>query len=111
MPNQEIKNPWLIKKKVLPQHTDQAGVMWHGSYLNWLEESRIEALSQTGLSYSNISKMGIEMPVVDINIKYKKSIYHGEIIVIKTWLEKKKGVRLYWKSLFIKNDYWNKCNI
>ena len=38
-------------KCVLPQHTDHAGVMWHGVYLNWLEEARIEALSQVGLTY------------------------------------------------------------
>ena len=39
-----------MKKIVLPQHADHAGVMWHGKYFNWLEESRINALSEVGIS-------------------------------------------------------------
>jgi len=35
---------WELKKKVLPQHTDHAGVMWHGYYLKSLEESRLDAM-------------------------------------------------------------------
>ena len=39
-------NRWRLIKTVLPQHTDHAGVMWHGSYLNFLEEGRIDALDK-----------------------------------------------------------------
>ena len=28
--------PWTLEKQVLPQHIDYAGVIWHGSYVNWL---------------------------------------------------------------------------
>ena len=44
------KPVWKIKKIVLPQDADHAGVMWHGKYFNWLEESRINALSEVGIS-------------------------------------------------------------
>ncbi len=27
-----------------PHHTDYAGVVWHGSYIIWLEEARVECL-------------------------------------------------------------------
>ena len=37
------KPVWKIEKIVLPQDADHAGVMWHGKYFNWLEESRINA--------------------------------------------------------------------
>ena len=43
------KPVWKIEKIVLPQHADHAGVMWHGKYFNWLEESRINALSEVGI--------------------------------------------------------------
>ena len=43
--------PWELKKRVLPQHTDHAGVMWHGTYLNWLEESRIDSIDKAGIKY------------------------------------------------------------
>ena len=38
------KPVWKIEKIVLPQDADHAGVMWHGNYFKWLEESRINAL-------------------------------------------------------------------
>ena len=42
-------NRWILTKTVLPQHTDHAGVMWHGSYLNFLEEGRIDALDKKNI--------------------------------------------------------------
>ena len=50
------KPVWKIEKIVLPQHADHAGVMWHGTYFNWLEESRINALSEVGISYFELIK-------------------------------------------------------
>ena len=45
--------PWRLKKRVLPQHTDHAGVMWHGAYVAWLEEARVEAL--VAVSYTHLT--------------------------------------------------------
>ena len=50
--------PWRLCKRVLPQHTDHAGVMWHGAYVAWLEEARVEALAAAGLSYSAMTAHG-----------------------------------------------------
>ena len=70
-----IKKEWKLIKTVLPQHTDHAGVMWHGSYLNFLEEGRIDALNKVGMSYSELSKQGFEIPVINIEINYKLSFF------------------------------------
>ena len=56
--------PWKLRKRVLPQHTDHAGVMWHGAYVAWLEEARVEALARVGLPYEVISKQGDRKSVV-----------------------------------------------
>ena len=71
-------NRWILTKTVLPQHTDHAGVLWHGSYLNFLEEGRIDALDKIGHSYSKLSEKGFEIPVVSIQLRYKISFIHGE---------------------------------
>ena len=52
------EQPWVLQRRVLPQHTDHAGVMLHGAYLAWLEEARVEALAQAGLAYSDLSARG-----------------------------------------------------
>ena len=79
-----INKEWKLIKTVLPQHTDHAGVLWHGSYLNFLEEGRFDALDKIGLSYSKLSKKGYEIPVVSIQIRYKISFIHGEKILLKS---------------------------
>tara|TARA_Y100001978_G_C23626095_1_gene400973 strand:+ start:470 stop:898 length:429 start_codon:yes stop_codon:yes gene_type:complete len=78
------RNYWEIKKETLAQHTDHAGVLWHGNYLNWLEEARLDALSKAGINYIDLIKNGYEMPVVSVVINYKLPIYHGEEILIKS---------------------------
>ena len=78
------RNYWVIRKETMPQHTDHAGVLWHGYYLNWLEEARLDALSKVGIKYIDLVKYGYEMPVVSIEIKYKSPIFHGEVILIES---------------------------
>ena len=99
-----ISNQWKLIKTVLPQHTDHAGVMWHGSYINFLEESRIDALDKVGLSYSSLSKTGLEIPVISIQIKYKITFLHGENILLTSQFKLKKKIRLTCKTLFLKSN-------
>jgi len=101
-------NPWELKKKVLPQHTDHAGVVWHGTYLNWLEESRIDSIYKAGIEYTELLKRGFEMPVYKFEIKYLIPIMIGEEIIIKSFFIKSKGPRIRVNSKFINKK--NKIN-
>ena len=93
--------PWRLCKRVLPQHTDHAGVMWHGAYVAWLEEARVEALAAAGLSYSAMAGMGLEMPVVSMTVAYRRSIRHGDQIVLESQCGSQSGVRWPWRSRFV----------
>ena len=97
-------NRWILTKTVLPQHTDHAGVMWHGSYLNFLEEGRIDALDKIGHSYSKLSEKGFEIPVVSIQLRFKISFIHGEKILLESQFKLEKKVRLTCKTLFLKSN-------
>ncbi len=96
-------NGWRLKKTVLPQHTDHAGVMWHGSYLDFLEEGRIDALDKVGCSYSELSNKGFEIPVISMQIKYKISFFHGEKILLNSQFKLENKIRLTCKTLFLKS--------
>ena len=91
---------WQLKKKVLPQHTDHAGVMWHGTYLNWLEESRIDSIGKAGIQYIELINRGFEMPVYKIEIKYLIPIMIGEEIIVKSSFITNKGPRIKVNSTF-----------
>ena len=96
------KPVWKIEKIVLPQDADHAGVMWHGSYFDFLEEGRIDALNKVGLTYSTLSKKGYEIPVISAQIKYKISFTHGEKILLKSQFDFVNQIRLNCKTLFLK---------
>ena len=94
---------WKIKKTVLPQHSDHAGVMWHGTYFNWLEEARVNALSKAGLNYVNLSKIGYELPLIDASIKYISPLFLGDNISIESVFIINKSPKIKIHSKFINN--------
>ena len=96
------KKEWNLTKTILPQHTDHAGVMWHGSYFNFLEEGRIDALNKVGMTYSTLSKKGYEIPVISAQIKYKISFTHGEKLLLKSQFNLVNKIKLKCKTLFLK---------
>ena len=99
-----INKKWELTKTVLPQHTDHAGVMWHGSYLDFLEEGRIDALDKVGFSYSKLSRKGFEIPVISVQLKYKISLTHGEKVLLTSKFKLENKIRLTCKTLFFKSN-------
>ena len=101
---QPLSAPWLLERRVLPQHTDHAGVMWHGSYLAWLEEARVEALALAGLAYSDLSARGLELPVVALSLEYRQALLHGQWVRLESRVLPRQGVKLPWHSRIVAAD-------
>ena len=92
---------FTLTKRVLPQHTDYAGVMWHGAYVQWLEEARVEALQAAGLGYAAMTAMGVDMPVVSLRLKYISPLRHGDEVCVYSHCSGRQGVRWPWFSRFV----------
>lgn len=57
---------------------DSMGIMWHGNYVEYLELSREAFGHKYGLSYlDDIYKQGYYVPVVKLEIDYKKMLAYG----------------------------------
>ena len=95
---------WRINKTVLPQHTDHAGVMWHGTYLNWLEEGRFDALSKVGINYFDLTKKGFELPLINASIKYILPLCLGDNITIESLFNISKSPKIKINSKFINEN-------
>jgi acyl-CoA thioester hydrolase len=78
-----------------PHHTDYAGIVWHGSYLTWMEEARVEFLRSRGVAFSDLVAMGCDLPVVEMSLRYHRSVDMGMAVLVKARMAKQ-GVRLNW---------------
>jgi len=82
--------------RVHPHHTDYAGVVWHGSYITWLEEARVEYLRSLGMEFADLVALGCDLPVVDLSIRYHRPLRMGMMAIVKARLAAPVGVRLNW---------------
>ena len=74
--------------------TDQMGVVHHGNYALYLEMGRTEWLREFGISYSEMEKTGIMLPVISMALNFKKSAVYDDLIKVKTKLKKTPSVKI-----------------
>ena len=77
--------------KVRYQETDQMGVAHHSVYPVWFEEARTNFIKEIGVSYSEIEKMGIMLPLSKLNCKYIKPALYEDILTIQTKIRNRTG--------------------
>lgn len=83
-----------IKTRIRYAETDQMGVVYHGNYVQFIEMGRTEWLRTLGISYREMEEMGVMLPVISIQINYKKSAFYDEVLTVKTTLKKLPSVKI-----------------
>lgn len=79
-----------------PHHTDYAGIVWHGTYLTWMEEARVECLRSMGIDFADLVKLGCDLPVIELSVRYHRAMGLGEAAIVKTRMTEIAGVRIHW---------------
>ena len=74
--------------------TDKMGIVHHSNYIRWMEEARVDFLSQIGWDFAKLEEMGIASPVTSLDCKYKTSCTFSDEVYITVKIEEFKGVRL-----------------
>ena len=67
--------------------TDQMGVVYHSNYFPWFETARAESIRQLGFTYADMEKMGIIMPVIDVQCRYLRPAVYDDLLTIKVILK------------------------
>ena len=75
-------------QRVYYADTDAYGVVWHGAYLRWMEQGRVELCDKLGLDLVELKRNNIAIPVTNINVRYKSSAKLDDKVVIETWISK-----------------------
>ena len=72
------------KVKIYHVDTDSYGIVWHGAYLRWFEVGRVEMANLAGVSLKELEEADIQLPVVELNCRYKSPSRVLDKIVIET---------------------------
>lgn len=83
-----------IQVRVRYSETDQMGVVYHGNYLPYFEVGRVEWLRNQGISYKELESRGIALPIVNININYKRPARYDDLLSIKTSFVSQNSVKI-----------------
>ena len=74
--------------------TDMMGVVYHGSYLPWLEIGRTQLLKDHGVPYRVLEADGFFLPVVEVSLRYLRPAKYDDEVVITTVLKEKPSLRI-----------------
>lgn len=94
----------ILNQKVFYSDTDAYGVVWHGSYLRWLEMGRVLWCEQLGHTLIDLQSQNIVLPVTNINIKYKAPAKLNDDIIIETSIDKFNTLSVTFKQLIKRDD-------
>jgi len=88
----------IFEQKVFYSDTDAYGVVWHGSYLRWLEMGRVGLCEMMGHNLIDLVNQDIVLPVVNLNVKYKMSAKLEDEMIIETEISEFKGFSVTFKQ-------------
>jgi len=84
--------PFRHRLRVRYCETDRMGVAHHGRFVAWFEEARTEWLRARGKTYRQMEDEGNLLQVVDLQVRYLKSITYDDAVVITVWVAERSKV-------------------
>ena len=67
--------------------TDQMGVVYHSNYFPYFESARAESIRQLGFTYADMEKMGVIMPVIEVQSRFLRPALYDDLLTVKTILK------------------------
>ena len=83
-----------VKHKVNFYDTDAMAVVHHSNYIRWFEEVRTEYLESRGFPYAKMEELGVMIPVLSVDCRYKRPVRFGQTVLINTVIEEFDGLRM-----------------
>lgn len=79
--------------RVLYAHTDKMGIVNNVRYLEYFEAGRNDFLRKLGFPYTELEKINVGLPVIEVFAKFISSAKYDDVVTIKTFLNKIPTVR------------------
>ena len=84
----------IYRRKALYYETDQMKIVHHSNYIRWFEEVRTEYLESRGFPYAKMEELGVMIPVLSVDCRYKRPVKFGQTVLINTVIEEFDGLRM-----------------
>ncbi|HIU57230.1 MAG TPA: acyl-CoA thioesterase [Candidatus Ornithomonoglobus merdipullorum] len=68
--------------------TDMMGIVHHSRYYPWFEQARTDFIKRSGLTYSQMEKMGILLPLTETQCRYIYGLTYEDEVLITCEIEK-----------------------
>lgn len=92
------------KIRIRYSETDQMGYCYYGNYAAFFEIGRVETLRSLGVSYKELEKKGIMLPVLDYQVRYLKPTYYDDLITVRTMIKKLPAARIEFEYEILSED-------
>ena len=79
------------KIRVWYKHTDQMGFVHHSNYICYYEEARSDLMRSMGLSYADMERKGIIMPILEVQSVYKRPAFFDDCLTVRILLRNAYG--------------------
>ncbi len=89
------KTEAVYERKVLYYETDKMAIVHHSNYIRWFEEARLFYMEERGYPYSKMESLGVMIPVLSAECKYKVPVKFGQTVLICARVLEFSGARLF----------------
>jgi len=89
------------------------GFVYYGVYAQYFEVGRVELLRSLGINYKSLEEEGYLLPVVNLEIQYKKPALYDDELTIKTTIKEMPSARIkfYYETFNLGNELLNTAKI
>ncbi|TVR70827.1 MAG: acyl-CoA thioesterase [Marinilabiliales bacterium] len=79
--------------------TDAMGVVYYGIYPLYYETGRTEMMRHLGFTYRKMEEMGIVMPVISMECRYRKPARYDDLLTVRTIVREMPRTRIVFDYL------------
>lgn len=70
--------------KIRFNEVDSMKIVWHGSYVKYLEDGRDAFGEKYGIHYLDFFREEVVVPIVNLELDYKRPLKYGEKAIVET---------------------------
>jgi acyl-CoA thioester hydrolase len=83
-PDASCQSTYVVRARFCD--TDLMGIVHHAKYLEYFEAARVEYMHRRGVEYLAWTERGIHLPVVEVQIRYRRTVRFDERIAVEVTL-------------------------